>query len=139
MLKTFVKKGSYHDSVALMLLTNCIQAIDGVQKASIMMGTPANKDIFMQSGLQTPELMQASANDMVIVAELRDEALMDVILKKTDEFSSRRAGRRPPRRNIRRRPTGKRRWSCCRRRIWRSSPSRAPMPQLRPTARWTTI
>ena len=86
MLKTFVKKGSYHDSVALMLLTNCIQAIDGVQKASIMMGTPANKDIFMQSGLQTPELMQASANDMVIVAELRDEALMDVILKKTDEF-----------------------------------------------------
>ena len=30
--------------------------------------------------------MQASANDMVIVAELRDEALMDVILKKTDEF-----------------------------------------------------
>ena len=42
--------------------------------------------IFMQSGLQTPELMQASANDMVIVAELRDEALMDVILKKTDEF-----------------------------------------------------
>ena len=50
MLKTFVKKGSYHDSVALMLLTNCIQAIDGVQKASIMMGTPANKDIFMQSG-----------------------------------------------------------------------------------------
>ena len=40
----------------------------------------------MQSGLQTPELMQASANDMVIVAELRDEALMDVILKKTDEF-----------------------------------------------------
>lgn len=86
MLKTFVKKGSYHDSVALMLLTNYIQAIDGVQKASIMMGTPANKDIFMQSGLQTPELMQASANDMVIVAELRDEALMDVILKKTDEF-----------------------------------------------------
>ena len=48
MLKTIVKKGSYHDSVVLMLLTNQISALEGVKKASIMMATPANKDIFRQ-------------------------------------------------------------------------------------------
>ena len=53
MLKTVVKKGSYHDSVVLMLLTNKISAIEGVKKVSIMMATPANKDIFKQSGLDT--------------------------------------------------------------------------------------
>ena len=68
MLKTVVKKGSYHDSVVLMLLTNKISAIEGVKKVSIMMATPANKDIFKQSGLDTEELMAASANDMVVVA-----------------------------------------------------------------------
>ena len=51
MLKTIVKKGSYHDSVVLMLLTNQISSIEGVKKVSIMMATPANKDIYRQSGL----------------------------------------------------------------------------------------
>ena len=46
MLKTIVKKGSYHDSVVLMLLTNQISSIEGVKKVSIMMATPANKDIY---------------------------------------------------------------------------------------------
>ena len=77
MLKTVVKKGSYHDSVVLMLLTNHISTIEGVKKVSIMMATPANKDIFKQSGLDTEELMASTANDMVIVADIDDESMMD--------------------------------------------------------------
>ena len=61
MLKTVVKKGSYHDSVVLMLLTNKISAIEGVKKVSIMMATPANKDIFKQSGLDTDRRVFPSA------------------------------------------------------------------------------
>ena len=75
MLKTVVKKGNYHDSVVLMLLTNHISTIEGVNKASIMMATPSNKDIFKQSGLDTPELMESSANDMVIVVDITEEAV----------------------------------------------------------------
>ena len=86
MLKTVVKKGSYHDSVVLMLLTNKISAIEGVKKVSIMMSTPANKDIFKQSGLDTEELMAASANDMVVVADIDDDALLDTIMEQTEEF-----------------------------------------------------
>ena len=46
MLKTVVKKGSYHDSVVLMLLTNKISAIEGVNKVFIMMATPGKQRYF---------------------------------------------------------------------------------------------
>ncbi len=86
MLKTIVKKGSYHDSVVLMLLTNQISSIEGVKKVSIMMATPANKDIYRQSGLSTSELEEASANDMVVVADVDDDGLLDVIMEEVEAF-----------------------------------------------------
>lgn len=86
MLRTIVKKGKYYDSVVLMLLTNHIAQLDGVEKVSIMMATPANKDIFKQSGLDTCELMGASANDMVVVADIEDETLVNVILSEMESF-----------------------------------------------------
>ena len=89
MLKTIIKKGSYHDSVVLMLLTNAVSGLEGVRKASIMMGTPANKDIFAQSGLDTPELMHAASNDMVIVADVDDDAAAERLLKEADAFFER--------------------------------------------------
>lgn len=45
MLYTIIKENTYKDSIVLMLLSNKLSAIDGVNKVSIMMGTPANKDI----------------------------------------------------------------------------------------------
>ena len=86
MLRTVVKKGSYQDSVVLMLLTNEISTLEGVNKVSIMMATPANKDIFKQSGLDTEELMAATANDMVVVADVDDEAMLDVIMENVEAF-----------------------------------------------------
>lgn len=86
MLKTIVKKGSYHDSVVLMLLTNQISTLEGVKKVSIMMATPANKDIYKQGGLDTEELEKATANDMVVVADVDDEAVLDKIMAETEEF-----------------------------------------------------
>jgi succinyl-CoA synthetase alpha subunit len=86
MLRTVVKKGSYHDSVVLMLLTNQISTVEGVRKVSIMMATPANKDIFKQSGLDTEELMESTANDMVVVADVEDDSLLGTIMSEVDQF-----------------------------------------------------
>ncbi|STY63304.1 acyl-CoA synthetase FdrA [Mannheimia haemolytica] len=86
MLKTVVKKGSYHDSVVLMLLTNAISSLEGVNKVSVMMATPANKDIFAQSGLDTPELQEATPNDMVVVADVEREELIHIVMEKVEEF-----------------------------------------------------
>lgn len=86
MLITTVKKGSYHDSVVLMLLTNELSNMDGVAKVSVMMATPSNKEIFTRAGLDTEELRQASANDMVIVADVADEMVSAQMLERVENF-----------------------------------------------------
>ena len=85
MLKTIVKAGSYHDSVTLMLLTNEVSTVEGVNKVSIMMATPANKDIFKQGGLETEELMAATPNDMVVVADVEEESVLDALMERLDD------------------------------------------------------
>lgn len=91
MLKTVIQKGSYHDSVVLMLLTNHISGIEGVNKVSIMMATPANKDIMEQGGLMTEEVQSASPNDMVVVADVDNEDIISVILPEIEEFFKKQA------------------------------------------------
>lgn len=86
MLKTIIHKNTYQDSVVLMLLTNEISELEGVNKVSIMMATPANKDIFASSGLRTPELEEATANDMAIVVDAENEEVIDTVLEEVDKF-----------------------------------------------------
>ena len=93
MLRTFIKKGSYQDSVVLMLLTSKISSIEGVNKVSIMMGTPANKDIFKAGGMETAELMEASSNDMVVVVDSDLENIEEILQKETDEFLNKQSSK----------------------------------------------
>lgn len=94
MLRTVIKKGSYHDSVVLMLLTNHISALDGVKKVSIMMATPANKDIYKQSGLETEELLEATANDMAVVVDVDDEAILPHVMQEIETFLAAQSGKK---------------------------------------------
>lgn len=86
MLHTIIKENAYQDSIVLMLLTNKLNTIDGIKRVSIMMGTPANKDLFEGSGLRTPELEKASANDMALVVDTDDESVIDTLLTEVDDF-----------------------------------------------------
>lgn len=86
MLHTIIKANSYQDSIVLMLLTNKLNTIDGVHNVSVMMGTPANKDIFKTGGLYTDELEKASSNDMVIVLDIEDDSLIEQVLTEIDVF-----------------------------------------------------
>lgn len=88
MLYTVVKKNSYQDSINLMLLTNAINALDGVCRSQIMMGTDANKDIFRNSGLLTPEADAASPSDMVVVVDSENADVVDEVLAEADRFLS---------------------------------------------------
>lgn len=74
MLYTIIKENTYQDSIVLMLLSNKLNSIDGVKKVSVMMGTPANKDIFRASGLGSDELDQANPNDIVVVIDTEYES-----------------------------------------------------------------
>lgn len=86
MLHTIIKRGFYQDSVALMLLSGKLSSLEGVNKVSIMMASPANKTIFAQSGLSTPELEAAAANDMAIVADVSHPEILDTLLAEVEVY-----------------------------------------------------
>lgn len=86
MLFTIIKENSYQDSVNLMLLTNKISTMDGINKVQIMMGTPANKDIFKTAGLHSEELEKAAANDMCIVVDTDSEDKIQEVLEEVDNY-----------------------------------------------------
>ncbi|MEH7522503.1 acyl-CoA synthetase FdrA, partial [Bacillus sp. JJ1503] len=91
MLYTIVKQNSYQDSVNLMLLTNKISTMEGINKVQIMMGTPANKDIFKTAGLFTDELEGAASNDMCIVVDTDAEEKIQEVLDEVDNYLSNQA------------------------------------------------
>lgn len=86
MLHTVILKNNYQDSINLMLLTNKINALDGVTMSQIMMGTDANKDILNNTNLLTNEANSASANDMMIVVDSEKENIMEEVMPAIDEF-----------------------------------------------------
>jgi len=88
MLKTIIRKNNYQDSINLMLLTNEVNALEGVNKSAVMMGTDANKDIFRTSGLLTEEANEASPADMVIVIDAVDDSVVETALETVDHFLS---------------------------------------------------
>ena len=88
MLFTVIKKNTYQDSINLMLLTNRINTLDGVKQSSIMMGTDANKDIYRNSGLATPEVEAAAPSDMCIVVEADEEGIVELVLDEVKAFLS---------------------------------------------------
>jgi FdrA protein len=60
--------------------------MENVNKVQIMMGTPANKDIFKNSGLHTDELEKAAANDMCIVVDTDSEEIISSLLEEVDNY-----------------------------------------------------
>lgn len=54
MLSIVIKPNTYQDSVSLMMLSSQLSGLPEVDRVSIMMGTPANKDIFADTGFGSP-------------------------------------------------------------------------------------
>lgn len=86
MLHTIIKENSYQDSVNLMLLTNKLSTMEGVKRISVMMGTPANVDIFRNTGLYTDQLKKAKPNDMCIVLDTDQDSKVEEVLSEIDNF-----------------------------------------------------
>ncbi len=61
-----LRKGFYLDSVALMRISKEISSLPGVKLASMMIGTPANKQVLAEAGLLNDEGRTAGANDVIV-------------------------------------------------------------------------
>ena len=86
MLYSIIRPNTYQDSLRLMHLSRALNGIAGIDRVSILMGTPANKEILRDAGLGAAELERARPTDLVIVADVADAAVGDLLLAKVDDF-----------------------------------------------------
>ncbi|HHQ6576664.1 TPA: acyl-CoA synthetase FdrA [Serratia fonticola] len=77
MIHAFIKKGSFQDSVSLMLISRKLSESPNVEEISVMMGTPANKSLLEATGFWHPQFSEATPNDICVAikAESADDSI----------------------------------------------------------------
>jgi FdrA protein len=70
--EALVVRDTYRDSVTLMLISSRLAELPGVERATTIMGTPANREILASTGLLAPALADARPNDLCIVVDATD-------------------------------------------------------------------
>jgi len=88
MIHAIIKPNAYQDSVNLMLLSSKLSRMDGIKAVSIMMGTPANKELFRSGNLWTEKLTDAGPNDMCIVVDSGNAAMLATVAEEVEAFLS---------------------------------------------------
>src|ERR1700730_47212 len=68
MLSVSVRPRTYHDSIALMLVSGRMLEVDGVEAAMASMGTPLNLEVLRASGLWDRALESAGSDDLILAA-----------------------------------------------------------------------
>jgi len=74
MIQAFVKKGSFQDSVSLMLISKKLSASDAVDEVSIMMGTPSNKSLLKETGFWHDLFNDVTPNDICVGIKVHSSA-----------------------------------------------------------------
>ncbi|NBI05285.1 acyl-CoA synthetase FdrA [Senegalia massiliensis] len=85
MIYGLIKKNTYQDSVNLMVLSSKLSESDGINNVSIMMGTPANKEILENTGMYSEEFEEAGANDICIAVDTENKEKVEEVREKLDE------------------------------------------------------
>src|SRR3954470_12465183 len=105
--RALVRRDTYRDSVELMRVAAQLEQIDGVERAALLMGTPANRGIMAAAGLLQDEAETAGPNDLVVaVSGTTDEvaqaaiAAAEQLLASQPVAASSGAADRPPARTI---------------------------------------
>ena len=88
MIFGLVKKNQYQDSVNLMLLSSRLSGMENLDRVSIMMGTPANIDIFKNTGMYVDDFAEAKPNDICISVEARDKEMVSLVERELEDFIS---------------------------------------------------
>ena len=89
-VKTLIKTSEYHDSVSLMLVARELTEFPGVEDASVVMGTEANKSLLEQAGLLTPEADATTPNDLIIAVKA-DNVVAEKALEEAENILSKKS------------------------------------------------
>ena len=69
-----VFRNSYRDSVELMQIAAEIESLAGIDRAGLLMATPANREVLAAAGLMSEEAAAAGPNDLVVAISASDES-----------------------------------------------------------------
>ena len=83
MIQSFIKKGSFQDSVSLMLISKKLSNLDEVDEVSVMMGTPANKSLLTATGFWSDKFNDATPNDICVAIKTNNDSINVVDLIST--------------------------------------------------------
>jgi succinyl-CoA synthetase alpha subunit len=81
-----IRKNQYYDSVFLMTVNRRISEVQGVQQTAVLMGSPANKQLLLDIGIQDAQIEAAQPNDLIVAAIADTEGIVEDVLGRLDEW-----------------------------------------------------
>ena len=81
-----VRRGFYADSVALMRISRALSGLPGVEAASLMIGTPSNRDLLSESELLDIDGAKAQADDLIIAVRAGEAAAAEAALAEAEKL-----------------------------------------------------
>ncbi|WP_275262385.1 acyl-CoA synthetase FdrA [Citrobacter braakii] len=87
MIYAFIKKGSFQDSVSLMIISRKLSKRPEVDQVSVMMGTPANKSMLDSTGFWHDDFADATPNDICVAVRTEGEQpeILDLIREQLEK------------------------------------------------------
>ncbi len=82
--KGIIKTGEYFDSVTLMLVARSLTEMEGVDDATVVMGTAENKEILKASNMMLDQFKDTDDTDLLIVARAEDESVLDQVMERAE-------------------------------------------------------
>jgi FdrA protein len=78
-------KNSYRDSVELMQIAAELESIAGIDRAGLVMATPANREVLASAGLLSDAAASAGPNDLVVAVASKDDGVATQALERAAE------------------------------------------------------
>jgi FdrA protein len=79
-----IRKNQYYDSVFLMSVNRRISEVQGVQQTAVLMGSPANKQLLLDIGIQDARIDAAQPNDLIVAAIAETAGIVEDVLGRLD-------------------------------------------------------
>ena len=85
MIKTFIYKNMYQDSIKLMLLSQKVRNMPDIDECSVTMATPSNLLILDVAKILTKEAKEANPDDILLIISSESEEAIDKAKKYVDD------------------------------------------------------
>jgi FdrA protein len=90
-----IRKNQYYDSVFLMSVNRRIAGVKGVEQTAVLMGSPVNKKLLADIGIQDKQIDAAQPNDLIVAVIAESPALAENVLGRLEEWLEPIPGKAP--------------------------------------------